>query len=216
MKSTVISALNLLTTILLTNEPFPVDTNSQLSNSIFLKYIFQLIENNHDDDELVLPSIKFLLSFNLRFDYPNKNPIMLTLLAINEQISCRHLMERLILLFNRNLDPIEHKTIHTVIKFFADLFDDQNMTSDILLFDSDRRLIIEIISRELINRSCTDKDTTAYLSLLELILRKHPITRETCTRFDELQTCFQLYLCAETCLNENRFIINEIIRQHNW
>ncbi len=74
----------------------------QLSNYIFLKCIFELIENNHDDDELVSTSIKFLLSFNLRFDYPHENPIMLTLVAINEQISCHELIERLILLFNRS------------------------------------------------------------------------------------------------------------------
>ncbi|CAF3840991.1 unnamed protein product [Rotaria sordida] len=114
------------------------------------------------------------------------------------------------------LDPIEHKTTNSVIKFFADLFDDQNTTSDILLFDSDRRLIIEIISRELTDRLCTDEATTAYLSLLELILRKHTLTHENCSRYDELQACFQSYLSTENCLHENRFIINEIIRQHDW
>ncbi len=46
--------------------------------------------------------IKFILSFNLRYDYPNENPLIITLITINEQISCRELIERLILLFNRN------------------------------------------------------------------------------------------------------------------
>jgi hypothetical protein len=44
-----------------------------------------------------------------------------------------------------------------VIKFFTDLFGDQATTSDALLFDSDRRLIVEIISRELADRSITDE-----------------------------------------------------------
>ena len=74
----------------------------QLSNCVFLKIVFELIENNGDDDDLVLTAIKFLLALNLRFDYPHENPIMLTLLAVNEQISCRELIERLILLFNRS------------------------------------------------------------------------------------------------------------------
>jgi len=74
----------------------------QLLNCVFLKSIFDLIENNGEDDELVLTSIKFILSLNLRFDYPDENPIMLTLLAVNEQLSCRELIERLILLFNRS------------------------------------------------------------------------------------------------------------------
>jgi hypothetical protein len=74
----------------------------QLSNSIFIKCIFELIENNREDDELILTSIKFLLSFNLRFDYPHENPIILTLLSVNEQMSCRELIERLILFFNRS------------------------------------------------------------------------------------------------------------------
>jgi hypothetical protein len=110
------------------------------------------------------------------------------------------------------VDPIEHKTTNSVIKFFADLFDDQGTTSDQLLTDSDRRLMIEIISRELSDRSYTDPITTAYLSLLELILR----TCKTCSRANELQLYFRAYLSAENCLNDNRFIINEIIRQHNW
>ena len=61
-----------------------------------------LIENNGDDDTLVLTCIKFILSLNLRFDRSNENPIMLTLLAVNEQLSCRKLIERLILLCNRS------------------------------------------------------------------------------------------------------------------
>ncbi len=44
-----------------------------------------------------------------------------------------------------------------MIKFFTDLFGDQGTTSDAILFDSDRRLIVEIISRELSDRSITDE-----------------------------------------------------------
>ena len=135
-----------------------------------------LIENNGEDDTLVLTCIKFILSLNLRFDRSNENPIMLTLLAVNEQLSCRKLIERLILLFNRSgrrffdkkmsflkcflvrlVDPIECKTINSVVKFFKDLFGDQGTTSDALLFDSDRRLIVEIISRELSDRAVSDE-----------------------------------------------------------
>lgn len=55
------------------------------------------------------------------------------------------------------VDPIECKTKNSVIKFFMDLFGDQATTSDALLFDSDRRLIVEIISRELSDRSINDE-----------------------------------------------------------
>jgi hypothetical protein len=57
---------------------------------------------------------------------------------------------------------------------------------------------------------------TSYLSLLELILRTQMITSETCTRRDELQLTFQSYLSSEDCIEENRFILNEILRQHHW
>ncbi|CAF4485578.1 unnamed protein product, partial [Rotaria magnacalcarata] len=59
------------------------------------------------------------------------------------------------------------------------LFADQAATSDAVLYDSDRRLIVEIISRELSDRATTDETTTAYLSLLDLILRSQSITSET-------------------------------------
>ncbi len=73
-----------------------------MTNRGFLKSIFELIESNHENDEFISTSIKFLLSFNLRFDYPHNNPVLLTLVEINEQISSRELIERLILLFNRD------------------------------------------------------------------------------------------------------------------
>lgn len=76
--------------------------SGQLCNCVFLKSIFDLIENNGEDEELVLTLIRFVLALNLRFDQPHENPIMLTLLAVNEQLSCRELIERLILLFNRS------------------------------------------------------------------------------------------------------------------
>ncbi|CAF0848276.1 unnamed protein product [Adineta ricciae] len=193
-KPTVLSALSLLSTLIFTNESFPVHTAGQLTNTSFLKSMFELIETNHEDEDLVFASIKFLLSFNLRFEYPHKNPLIETLLSINEEISSRELIERLIFLFNRSIDPTEHKTINSIIKLFQDLFDDENSSSDILLSDSNRRLIIEII---------------------KLLLRSQTITPETCTRIDELQTTFRSYLSCETCLHQNRFIIAEIIGKHS-
>ena len=101
--------------------------------------------------------------------------------------------------------------MNSIVKFFADLFGEHGR---LFFSESNRRLIVEIISRELPDRSCSDQTTTAYLSLLELILRNKLVTLETCTRLEELRTCFQTYLDAEDCSEENRFIINEIIRQH--
>lgn len=95
--------------------------SAQLCNCVFLKSIFDLIENNGEDEELVLTLIKFILSLNLRFDHPHENPIMLTLLAVNEQLSCRELIERLILLFNRSgktNQPELHCLFHHLIVFF--------------------------------------------------------------------------------------------------
>jgi hypothetical protein len=62
--------------------------------------------------------IKFLLSFNLRFDYPHENPIMITLLSVNEQITCRELIERLILLFNRSSKKQKFNSYLIIQKIF--------------------------------------------------------------------------------------------------
>lgn len=116
----------------------------------------------------------------------------------------------------RKVDPTGHPTTNSIIKFFADVLDDHTRTTDSLLSDSDRHLVIEIISRELSNRACSDQSTTAYLSLLELLLRHRTITPDTCRRVDELRATFHTHLSTETCLPENRFIIDEIARQHPW
>jgi hypothetical protein len=49
-----------------------------------------------------------------------------------------------------------------------DLFGDQATTSDALLFDSDRRIIVEIISRELSDRSITDEVNFFNINILAL------------------------------------------------
>lgn len=67
------------------------------------------------------------------------------------------------------VDPIECKTTNSIIKFFADLFGDQATTSDALLYDSDRRLIMEIISRELTNRSVADEVKYFFVLILYAI-----------------------------------------------
>ena len=91
----------------------------QLSNCVFLKIIFELIEHNGDDDDLVLTAIRFLLALNLRFDYPHENPLMLTLVAVNEQISCRELIERLMLLFNRSGKNDDDRLLINSLRFFV-------------------------------------------------------------------------------------------------
>lgn len=114
-----ISVLNLLIDLVLTNELFPVQTNSksidlnyddeslhhclgQLINEQFLKRIFEFIENSPDNEQLVSLAMKFLLSFNLRYEYPAENPLILTITSNLEQISFRTLIEQLIYLLNRN------------------------------------------------------------------------------------------------------------------
>jgi hypothetical protein len=59
--------------------------------------------------------------------------------------------------FHGLVDPIAHMGSNSVIKFLADLFGEQGTLSDLLLSDSDRRLIIEMISRELCDRSSADQ-----------------------------------------------------------
>jgi hypothetical protein len=58
--------------------------------------------------------------------------------------------------------------MNSVMKFFMDLFGDQATTSDALLFDSDRRIIVEIISRELSDRSITDEVNFFNINILAL------------------------------------------------
>jgi len=120
------SAVILLTDLMQSNGTFPIQTNGkksigieltffvylsfveQLSNDEFFKSLFELIEN----DDFVNCLLAFFLAFNLRYDYPNENPLILGLIDINEQISTRKLIENLILLFNRNSKLISTEKKH--------------------------------------------------------------------------------------------------------
>ena len=61
----------------------------------------------------------------------------------------------LVISFLAIVDPLGDKTKNSVVKFFEDLFGEQETLSDLLFSDPDRRIVIEIISRELSDRSCT-------------------------------------------------------------
>lgn len=101
-------------------------------------------------------------------------------------------------------DPIGHSSI---LKFLSDLHGDNGE----LFTEFNRRLIVEILSRQLIDRTCSDPTLTSYLSLLELIVRNRSMESIST---DELKECLQSYLLAEDCSEENRYIIQEIFRQH--
>lgn len=104
-------------------------------------------------------------------------------------------------------DPVGHSSI---VKFLSDLHGDHGE----LFADFNRQIIVEILNRELLDRTCSDRRMTSYLSLLELILRNRSISSMESIRIDELKECLQCYLLAEDCSEENRYIIQEIFRQH--
>ena len=97
-----------------------------------------------------------------------------------------------------------------ILKFLSDLHGENGE----LFTEFNRRLIVEILSRQLIDRTCFDPMLTSFLSLLELIVRNRSIHSIESISIDELKECLQNYLLSEECSEENRYIIQEIFRQH--
>ncbi|XP_065672349.1 NCK-interacting protein with SH3 domain isoform X4 [Hydra vulgaris] len=159
-----------LTMLFSTGEPVPYHHYTQL-NEAFVNFLLDLIENPPQNDEQISDSLMALiLSFNKHFRATKHNPIMQVL---SRRTLFRMLSEKLMLLFNRETDPVALFSFSiscpdSVLKFLNDVFSTKRAST--MFYTSDMSVMIEIILRQLFNRPSKDQVRTEYLSLFHAIL----------------------------------------------
>ncbi|XP_047139623.1 NCK-interacting protein with SH3 domain isoform X1 [Hydra vulgaris] len=159
-----------LTMLFSTGEPVPYHHYTQL-NEAFVNFLLDLIENPPQNDEQVSDSLLgLILSFNKHFRATKHNPIMQVL---SRRTVFRMLSEKLMLLFNRETDPVALFSFSiscpdSVLKFLNDIFSTKRTST--MFYTSDMSVMIEIILRQLFNRPSKDQVRTEYLSLFHAIL----------------------------------------------
>ncbi|KAF5304952.1 hypothetical protein FQA39_LY09426 [Lamprigera yunnana] len=198
-----ISKLNysvlLLTMIFSMGEQMPVTHLDQLGMSFF-NFILNNIENPPDTDvEEQIPDLflNFILSYNLQFVADVDN---IVLMALERQTMAKAFTEKLLLLFNREEDPVrifEHKPTpqHSLLKLFLDLFSQKSTAK--LFYTNDIKVLIDIIVRNISDLSPGDKRRQQYLELCRRVMRTTKYN-EHLHRKEDILKCFTRIFCEES------------------
>ncbi|CAK9799318.1 NCK-interacting protein with SH3 domain [Anthophora quadrimaculata] len=187
----------LLTMIFSMGEPMPVTHLEQLGPD-FIAFILDLIENPPDmdlEDQIPDLFVNLILSYNLQFT--NTENIVLN--ALKERTGAKFFTEKILLLFNREEDPVrifdhEPPPPHSVLKLFIDLF--SNDVTAGLFYTNDVKVLIDIILRQLYDMFPGDK-RRQYLELCRRVLRTSSYNEHK-YRSEDLLKCFTRIFCEET------------------
>ena len=187
----------LLTMIFSMGEPMPVTHLEQLGQD-FIAFILDLIENPPDmdlEDQIPDLFVNFILSYNLQFT--NSENIVLN--ALKERTVAKSFTEKILLLFNREEDPVrifdhEPPPPHSVLKLFIDLFSNDVTAS--LFYTNDVKVLIDIILRQLYDMFPGDK-RRQYLELCRRVIRTSSYNEHR-YRSEDLLKCFTRIFCEET------------------
>ncbi|XP_076763836.1 NCK-interacting protein with SH3 domain [Xylocopa sonorina] len=187
----------LLTMIFSMGEPMPVTHLEQLGPD-FIAFILDLIENPPDmdlEDQIPDLFVNLILSYNLQFI--NSENIVLN--ALKERTVAKSFTEKILLLFNREEDPVrifdhEPPPPHSVLKLFIDLF--SNDVTAGLFYTNDVKVLIDIILRQLYDMFPGDK-RRQYLELCRRVLRTSSYNEHK-YRSEDLLKCFTRIFCEET------------------
>jgi len=206
----------MLTMIFSTGEPVPYHHYVQL-NETFIDFLLDSIEDppsNDDDDQVGDAVIATLLAFNQHFKAWAHNTVMQ---VIARRKIFRTLTEKILLLLNREIDPVVMFEFHlpcpdSVLKFLLDLFASKETCG--IFFTNDLYVLIEIILRQITDRQPKDKVRTEYLSLFHSLLNTTNY-HEHKHQIGGFKRCFQNILeNKEDLENEvDVYIVREIINR---
>lgn len=164
----------------------------------FIAFVLDLIENPPDmdlEDQIPDLFVNLILSYNLQFT--NSENIVLN--ALKERTRAKNFTEKILLLFNREEDPVrifdhEPQPPHSVLKLFIDLFSNDVTAS--LFYTNDVKVLIDIILRQLYDMFPGDK-RRQYLELCRRVLRTSSYNEHK-YRSEDLLKCFTRIFCEET------------------
>ncbi|KAF6038926.1 nckipsd [Bugula neritina] len=163
-----IHSVILLSMVLSTREPIPAHYQGML-NDEFVNFLLDKIEHC-ENLRLSDVCVELLLAFNLHFEEPDSNVILAELAKCSEATV---LTQNFLKLFNKGEDPIQifpdDAKMNCVLKFASDLYSLKSTAT--LLYTNDMKVLIDIIIREITDRSENDAARTEYLSLMHLIMQ---------------------------------------------
>lgn len=232
-----VQSASLLTTIYSMGEAMPVPHLEHVGRD-FLSFLFALLEGENVPEmgqsirgesaaDLLLANrsvsmdqvseafFKLLLSYNLQWrpgtnheNLPNE-----TIEALSERSTAKLFLEKLLLLVNREEDPVrtlDHLPVppHSVLKMIIDVL--LRPETAALLYTNDTRVLLDISLRRLADLPPGDQRRRVYLEICRLVLRNTPYPEHEHRREDLLK-CFTRIFCEETeASHPDQMLVREI------
>ncbi|XP_022251453.1 NCK-interacting protein with SH3 domain-like isoform X2 [Limulus polyphemus] len=158
----------LLTILFSTGERPPNDIYGYI-NEGFCKFVFSCVDGSVDE-EMADMLLAVLLAFNLHLEKAEDNLILLTL---GKQPEAAVFTQKLLLLVNREDDPVNilqnrGNVPNSTLKMLLDIFG--NPTTASLFYLNDTKVLLDIITRQLMDLTPGDKRRLTYLALAENVI----------------------------------------------
>ncbi|XP_053399452.1 LOW QUALITY PROTEIN: NCK-interacting protein with SH3 domain-like [Mercenaria mercenaria] len=206
----------LLCMIFSTGEPVPANLHDYL-NAEFIHFVFKSLDNPpsiEHEEEVVDLLVNFILAFNLHCQMPSDNLVMK---VIEERKTVKVFTEKLLLLFNRDEDPVqmfehEPKPPNSVMKILQDMYSSPGTAN--ILYTNDARVLIDIILRHLIDLPPGDKLRSEHLKLMQLYLQNADYVEHK-HRYAELSECLHRIHTEEEDTGDDKHIVTYIFTQLN-
>ncbi|XP_046680043.1 LOW QUALITY PROTEIN: NCK-interacting protein with SH3 domain [Homalodisca vitripennis] len=194
----------LLTRIFSTGESMPV-THLEHVGSEFVTFLLAFIEEPPETDSAdVIPDtfLRVVLAYNLQF--PPHSSHNLVLEALARRNNAKVFTEKILLILNREDDPLRAYSStsggKSIFKMFYDLFSFDKTAA--LVYTNDIKVLIDMIVRQLTDLSPGDARRSEYLKLCRMVLRNSNYYEHK-HRISDLQKCFTRIFCEDTLSSHN-------------
>ncbi|CAL4162020.1 unnamed protein product, partial [Meganyctiphanes norvegica] len=203
-------------------------THFSVMNSKFIEVLLHAIEKYYEDpdtEQLGELYLTLVLAFNLQYttkgaskenstsDSDSEN---LVIKLLSKQESTKYFTEKLLLLFNREEDPLaifEHtpRPPHSVIKMMLDVY--SNPVTSQMIYTNDERVVCDIMLRQLSDLAPEDKHRHLYLCLLEGVVLQGGWQEHRHRQAELLRCCNNILAEEEPCSTPDKDIITRIYQK---
>lgn len=188
----------ILTVLFSLGESVPVHYKEKQLGESFISFLLDKVENSQEldtEEDMADVFMGLLTSYNLQFEKTEEN-IVLQCLA--RSTSAKIFTEKLLLLLNREDDPVEilgrREGVNSVHKLVLDVFSSEQCISH--FYTNDLMVLIDIIARQLADLG-PGIERYSYLEMAQLVLDRSNYS-EHLHRQSDLRTCLQRIQREET------------------
>ncbi|CAI9737609.1 Hypothetical predicted protein [Octopus vulgaris] len=217
------NSATLLAAILAGEEALPVEIHGYLDIPLIVK-VLNFIENPSGmmfAEAVSVDLMTLILAYNQHHNASSPPNVVMQALNHAETKYPELLLEKLILFFNRGVDPLMEQGLmrtksNSVVKFLRDMFSCE--ATGKLYYTNDIKVMLDIVLRNITDKPPGDKERTENLLLLQQVIN-HSFYTEEQYRIIDFKDAFHNICSEDECIKSQheKDIINSIQSEHtDW